>query len=227
MSDHQLRSACRIVVLISGNGSNLQAMIDAGSEGRIQAEVVAVVSNRAEAYGLERARSASIPTHILDHCAFPEREIYDEELSRLVSGYNPDLIVLAGFMRILGRRYVSDFENRIMNIHPSLLPLYPGLHTHQRALDAGDKVHGATVHFVTPELDAGPIIIQGQIPVLPDDTADLLQQRIHKVEHSIYPRAVEWFAAGRLRVDGDQVLLDNRRDKNRVFAYDRHGLEIN
>ena len=220
-------SDCRVVVLISGSGSNLQAMIDASTEGRLPATIVAVVSNRADALGLQRAHKASIATDVLDHEAFPDRESYDEELLRLVSRHEPDLVVLAGFMRILTSGFVTAFRNRIMNIHPSLLPLYPGLHTHQRALDAGDNNHGATVHFVTPELDAGPIILQGRIPIIQGDTADLLQQRIHKVEHVIYPRAVEWFATGRLDVIDDQVMVKNLARAATVFEFNRQGDEIN
>jgi phosphoribosylglycinamide formyltransferase-1 len=216
---------CKIVVLISGNGSNLQAMIDARLTGRLKADIVAVVSNRADAFGLKRAHDASIATHVLDHRGYANRELYDEALLNLVVPYEPDLLVLAGFMRILSEAFVTRFANRIMNIHPSLLPRYPGLNTHQRAMDSDDTVHGCTVHFVTPELDAGPIIIQGQVPILDDDTADSLEQRIHRVEHLIYPMAVEWFATGEIHVESDQVLIDGSRRSPQLIICDKDGKE--
>ena len=226
MSDHAPHQGSRLVVLISGNGSNLQAMIDAGMEGRMKATITGVISNRADAFGLERAARASIPCKVLDHRQFDDRAVYDEALLELISTFLPDLIVLAGFMRILGDRFVAAYQNSIMNIHPSLLPSYTGMHTHQRVLDAGDDVHGATVHFVTAELDAGPIIVQGRIPVLRDDSADSLQQRVHRVEHLIYPRAVQWFTTGRLRVTGEEVLYDGAVNQNKVVICDRDGSEI-
>lgn len=199
---------CRIVVLISGNGSNLQAIIDAIDAKQISAEVVAVVSNKADAFGLQRARSANIPTQVLSYTDFNDRQKYDQALMACIDQYQPQLIVLAGFMRILTDRFVNHYLGRMLNIHPSLLPKYKGLNTHQRVLETGDKEHGATVHFVTPELDSGPIVLQGKIPVLATDTEQQLAQRIHEIEHEIYPQAVKWFAEGRLKLSNNKVLLD-------------------
>lgn len=195
---------CRIVILISGSGSNLQAFIDATANGDLPADIVCVISNRADAFGLERAQQAHIPTAVLDHKIFASREAFDAALQTLIDSYQPDLLILAGFMRILTADFVRHFHGRLLNIHPSLLPKYPGLNTHQRALDAGDREAGATVHFVTPELDGGPAIVQVRVPIIPGDTATALAQRILPHEHAIYPLAVRWFAEGRL------VLRDNR-----------------
>ena len=198
-----------LVVLISGSGSNLQALIDA-SQRDLPVEIRAVISNRADAYGLERARKAGIPTEVLSHKGYPDRDSYDAALQRLIDGYEPRLVVLAGFMRILTPGLVRHYEGRMFNIHPSLLPAYRGLHTHQRVLDAGDRTHGASVHFVTEELDSGPVIIQARVPVLADDTAEILAARVLEQEHLIYPQAVRWFAEGRLRLNGGRVFLDGR-----------------
>ena len=181
----------RLVVLISGHGSNLQALIDAERRGELGGgHIVAVLSNRAEAHGLERARQAGIPTDVLRHKDFPAREEYDAALMARIDAHRPDLVLLAGFMRILSPAFVHHYAGRLVNIHPSLLPKYPGLHTHARALAAGESEHGATVHFVTEEVDAGPIILQGRVPVLPGDTPETLQKRVHAIEHAIYPQAV-------------------------------------
>ena len=181
----------RIVVLISGHGSNLQALIDAQQRDELGGgKIVAVISNRAEAYGLKRAQQANIPTAHLSHRNFAEREAFDAALMMRIDAYAPDLVVLAGFMRILTPAFVRHFAGKMVNIHPSLLPKYPGLHTHARALEAGDNEHGATVHFVTEQVDEGPIILQSSVPILPDDTSDTLQQRVHQIEHQLYPRAV-------------------------------------
>jgi phosphoribosylglycinamide formyltransferase-1 len=204
------RSATRVAVLISGEGSNLQALIDAAATGQLGASIVAVVSNRGAARGLERARLAGIEALHLPAKPGQERAQYDEALAALLRPRAPDLIVLAGFMRILGPELVDSFTGRMLNLHPSLLPKYPGLDTHQRVLEAGDRWHGATVHFVTPALDAGPAIIQYRLPVGPDDTAESLAQRVHVGEHIILPRAVAWFAARRLRLVGSSVMLDGR-----------------
>lgn len=201
---------CRIVVLISGNGSNLQAIIDATSANPRQAEIVAVISNKAEAYGLQRARLANIATQVLPYAEFNDRQKYDQALMACIDQYQADLIVLAGFMRILTDEFVNHYLGKLLNIHPSLLPKYKGLNTHQRVLEAGDKEHGATVHFVSPELDSGPIVVQGKIPVLASDTAQQLAQRVHEIEHKIYPQAISWFAEGRLCLLNNQVLLDQR-----------------
>lgn len=203
--------ACRVVVLISGNGSNLQAILDRSSDGSLPAKVVGVISNQDEAYGIIRARNAGVPVTIVDHRSYEDRAAFDAQLAYEIEKFRPDLIVLAGFMRILGRRFVERFENRIMNIHPSLLPQYPGLDTHARALSDGIKRHGATVHFVTADLDAGPIIVQGSVPVMTADTADSLAERVHEAEHRIYPLAIQWFAEQRLSIESGKVMVDGRQ----------------
>ncbi len=201
---------CRIVVLISGNGSNLQAIIDAQAQNRLSGNIVAVISNRPDAFGLERALKAGIEATTLDHKAFPDRETFDQVLQDLIDGYKPDLLVLAGFMRILTADFVRHYQGRMLNVHPSLLPKYQGLNTHQRALDASDRKHGVTVHFVTEELDGGPNILQAEVPILPGDTAEVLAQRVQLQEHLIYPEAVRWFAERRLSMQGNQAVLDGR-----------------
>lgn len=197
------RVPLRMAVLISGSGSNLQALIDAQRAGQLSAEIAVVISNRSDAYGLERARRALIPTQVLSHRGFPSREAYDAELAALLDGHAPGLVALAGFMRILTPELVARWQGRMLNIHPSLLPKYRGLHTHERALAAGEPIHGATVHFVTPELDDGPAIVQAQVPVHPDDDADRLAARVLTQEHRIYPLAVRWIAEGRLALGDD------------------------
>ncbi|MEO1751800.1 phosphoribosylglycinamide formyltransferase [Thiofaba sp. EF100] len=190
---------CRIVVLISGHGSNLQALIDAERRGELGGgQLVAVFSNRADAFGLERARQAGIPTEVISHKDFPERAAFDAALMARIDTYRPDLVVLAGFMRILTPAFVQHYAGRLINIHPSLLPKYPGMHTHARAIEAGDAEHGATVHFVTEGVDEGPVILQGHVPVRPDDTPETLQQRVHAIEHQIYPEAVRRLCTQRL-----------------------------
>ena len=205
-----MSSVCRIIVLISGNGSNLQAIIDASKKNDFPAEVVAVISNKPDAYGLQRASNAGIPTHSIEYSRYADREAYDQALMQTIDSHQPDLIVLAGFMRILTDDFVSHYEKRMLNIHPSLLPKYKGLSTHQRVLDAGDKQHGASVHFVTPTLDDGPIILQSAVDVLPDDTTESLAARVHQVEHQIYPQAIRWFAESRLNIKNNLVYLDDK-----------------
>ncbi|MDB5969644.1 MAG: phosphoribosylglycinamide formyltransferase [Hydrocarboniphaga sp.] len=181
----------RLVVLISGRGRNLQALIEATRSGALPAEIALVVSNRADAQGLGLAEAAGIATHVLPHTAYPNREAFDAELLRIVVAAKPDLVALAGFMRILTPVFISAFEGRLLNIHPSLLPRHRGLNTHARALAAGDTEHGATVHFVTQQLDEGPPILQGRIPIHPDDTAETLAERVlEEVELKIYPQAI-------------------------------------
>jgi phosphoribosylglycinamide formyltransferase 1 len=204
------RPVTRVAVLISGEGSNLQALIDEERAERLGAKIVVVVSNKAAARGLERARAAGIEALHLPAVRGQVRAVYDLALARLLAAHAPDLIVLAGFMRVLGADFVAGFADRIFNIHPSLLPKYPGLDTHRRVLAAGDGWHGATVHFVTAQLDAGPAVLQYRLPVRPADTAESLAQRVHAGEHIILPRAVSWFAAGRLRLAGASVMLDGR-----------------
>jgi phosphoribosylglycinamide formyltransferase-1 len=203
-------SATRVAVLISGEGSNLQALIDTARLGQLGASIVAVVSNRAAGRGLERARSAGIDALHVGAMRGQERANYDATLAAALADYRPDLIVLAGFMRILGVAFIDRFAGRMLNIHPSLLPDYPGLDTHRRVLEAGERWHGATVHFVTADLDAGPAVLQYRMPVHTGDTVESLAQRVHVGEHLILPRAVSWFAAGRLRLERGSVMLDGR-----------------
>jgi len=198
-----------IVVLISGSGSNLQAIIDAAQAG-LPVEIRAVISNRKDAYGLERARRAGIPTRVLNHKDYPDRESYDAALAAIIDDCKAELVVLAGFMRILSDGFVRRYEGRMLNIHPSLLPRHRGLDTHARALAAGDDEHGATVHFVSPELDAGPIVIQARVPVQPGDSAESLAARVLHEEHRIYPQAIRWYAEGRLRLENGRALLDDK-----------------
>ncbi|PPE68624.1 phosphoribosylglycinamide formyltransferase [Caldimonas thermodepolymerans] len=190
----------RIVILISGRGSNMEAIVEACAAERWPAEVAAVISNRPDARGLQYAASRGIPTDTVDHRKYDTREAFDAELARVIDRHAPDLVVLAGFMRILTARFVEHYAGRLINIHPSLLPAFPGLHTHRRAIEAGCKLAGATVHFVTAELDHGPIIIQAVEPVHPTDTEDTLSQRILAKEHVIYPRAVRWIVRDELEV---------------------------
>ena len=184
----------KIVVLLSGEGTNLQTIIDQINAGNINAEISAVISNKANVNGLKRAEKAGIPNVVLEHTQFADREGFDQSLAQIIESYEPDLIVLAGFMRILSDGFVEQFQGKLINIHPSLLPKYKGLHTHKRALENGDSEHGATVHFVIPELDAGTIILQGVVPVKQNDTEETLAERVHKVEHIIYPKAIKWIA---------------------------------
>ncbi|MGE8459481.1 MAG: phosphoribosylglycinamide formyltransferase [Pseudomonas capeferrum] len=201
---------CNVVVLLSGSGSNLQALIDSCSSEDSPVRIRAVVSNRADAYGLQRAAAAGIDTAMLDHTGFDGREAFDAALMARIDGFAPDLVVLAGFMRILSGGFVRHYQGRLLNIHPSLLPKYKGLHTHRRALEAGDAEHGCSVHFVTEELDGGPLVVQAVVPVTSDDTAESLAQRVHHQEHQIYPLAVHWFAEGRLRLGEHGALLDGQ-----------------
>lgn len=198
----------RIVVLISGGGTNLQAIIDASKQDNYGGDIVAVVSNKADAYGLTRAQDAAIATAVLSHKEFDSREDYDSALIDEINHYQPDLIVLAGFMRILTPKFVQTFHGRLINIHPSLLPKYQGLDTHQRAIDAGDTEHGVSVHFVTEELDGGPVILQAKVPVFPEDSAQDLAQRVHQQEHRIYPLVVNWCCNKQVTMAEDKALFD-------------------
>ena len=199
-----------VVALISGGGTNLQAIIDR-AKADLPIEIRAVISNRSGVYGLQRAADAGIETRVLDHTDFADRASFDRALIELIDGYRPALVVLAGFMRILTPEFASHYAGRLLNIHPSLLPKYRGLHTHQRALDEGDERHGASIHFVTEELDGGPLIVQAQVPVLPDDDADRLAARVLEKEHQIYPLAIRWFAERRLKLDEENhVMLDDK-----------------
>lgn len=198
----------RLVVLISGGGSNLQTLLDGCQSGAIGAEVVAVIANKADAFGLQRAQRAGVATEVIDHKDFADRDHFDAALANCIDQYQPDLIALAGFMRILTAGFVQRYQGRMLNIHPSLLPKYPGLHTHQRALDAGDREAGATVHFVTAELDGGPPIAQASVPIKTGDTASDLAKRVLEQEHRLYPSVVQWFAEGRLTLINNQAILD-------------------
>jgi len=210
----------RIVVLVSGEGGNLQALIDACQQGRINAQISAVFSNKSAAYGLERARLADIPAQALDVKAYEDRAAFDIALADAIEAYQPDLVVLAGYMRILTADFVQRFAGRMINIHPSLLPKYPGLHTHRQAIDNQDDEHGTSVHFVTEQLDGGPVILQAKVPVFSDDSEDDLVARVQTQEHNIYPLVVSWFVEGRLSLKNDQVLLDDNPLPEQGYAAD-------
>ena len=199
-----------IVVLISGSGSNLQAIIDACSSGFIPGRISAVIANKASAYGLVRANEAGLSTQVLSHNTFKDREHYDLALADAIDQHQPDLVVLAGFMRILTPAFVQRYHGRLLNIHPSLLPKYQGLNTHQRAIDNNDSEHGCSVHFVTEQLDGGPVILQAKVPVFSDDDEQGLAERVHEQEHRIYPLVVRWFCQNRLQQQADQAMLDGQ-----------------
>ncbi|WP_345768930.1 phosphoribosylglycinamide formyltransferase [Citrobacter amalonaticus] len=209
-----------IVVLISGNGSNLQAIIDACKEKKINGTLRAVFSNKADAFGLERARKAAIPAHTLTADQFSSREAFDRELILEIDAYAPDVVVLAGFMRILSSAFVAHYNGRLLNIHPSLLPKYPGLHTHRQALENGDEEHGTSVHFVTDELDGGPVILQSKVPVFEGDDEDEITARVQVQEHAIYPLVVSWFVDGRLKMRDNAAWLDGVRLPPQGYAAD-------
>jgi len=198
-----------IVVLISGRGSNMMAIVEAARVG-LPVDIRAVISNRPDAAGLGFAAAAGVPTEVIDHTAFPSREDFEHALGQAIDRYAPGLVVLAGFMRVLGADFVRRYRGRLVNIHPALLPAFPGLDTHRRALESSVREHGASVHFVTEEVDAGPVIVQARIPVFPEETAQTLAARVLEQEHRIYPQAIRWFAEGRLRLEGNQALLDDR-----------------
>lgn len=206
-----------VVILVSGRGSNMEAMIAARAAGELPVNLAAVISNRPDAGGLATAAAAGIATRALDHKAFAGRDAFDAALAECIDSFAPDLVVLAGFMRILTADFVRRYEGRLLNIHPSLLPSFPGLHTHQRALEEGVRIHGCTVHFVTAELDHGPVVIQAAVPVLDDDDEASLAARVLKQEHRIYPQAVRWFAEGRLTLVGGRVVLADRQEGERAL----------
>ncbi|MBV8043687.1 phosphoribosylglycinamide formyltransferase [Pluralibacter sp.] len=197
-----------IVVLISGNGSNLQAVIDACSQQKINGTLRAVFSNKADAFGLERARDAGIPAHALSASQFASREAFDQQLVQEMDAYAPDVVVLAGYMRILSPAFVAHYQGRLLNIHPSLLPKYPGLHTHRQVLENGDAEHGTSVHFVTDELDGGPVILQAKVPVFDGDDEAEITARVQAQEHAIYPLVISWFVDGRLQMKDGKAWLD-------------------
>lgn len=203
-------SKLSLVVLISGGGSNLQAIIDAISNQQLDAEISAVISNQVSAFGLDRAARADIDSHVINHKQFPDRASFDRAMINIIDPLKPDLIVLAGFMRILSDEFIDHFHNRLINIHPSLLPKYKGLNTHQLAIDNHDAVHGASVHFVSHELDSGPVVIQAEVPVLDSDDNKSLASRVLEQEHKIYPMVIQMIADGRLTFDKEQLKLDGK-----------------
>jgi phosphoribosylglycinamide formyltransferase-1 len=200
----------KIVVLISGNGSNLQAILDACASDDISGKGTAVFSDKAAAYGLERARNADIPAVSVDPKAYSSRAEFDDALMEKIDSYQPDLLVLAGYMRILSDEFVRHYLGKMINIHPSLLPKYPGLHTHRKAIEAGDEEHGTSVHFVTEELDGGPVVLQAKVPVFADDTPEQLQERVQNQEYKIYPLTIQWFLNGRLKMADGSAVLDGK-----------------
>ncbi len=223
MSAMTTHTPCRVVVLISGSGSNLQAIIDAVAAQSLPAEIVCVMSNRPAAGGLQRAQKAGIPTDVLDHTDYAERRDYDAALIERIDPLKPDLIVLAGFMRILTDEFVRHYWGRLVNIHPSLLPAYRGLNTHARALADRQSHHGCSVHYVIPALDAGPVIAQAQVAIAPNETAEQLQQRVQHREHQLYPEVIRWIAQGRVALIDKQVMLDGKPLLSPVQLPDPHG----
>ncbi|HBZ17432.1 phosphoribosylglycinamide formyltransferase [Candidatus Pantoea floridensis] len=210
----------KLVVLISGNGSNLQSILDACASGRINGSVAAVFSNKASAYGLTRAREAHVPSHALAASEFADRDAFDRQLMQEIDAYAPDLVVLAGYMRILSPAFVAHYHDRLVNIHPSLLPKYPGLHTHRQALENGDEEHGTSVHFVTDELDGGPIVLQARVPVFAGDSEDDISARVQHQEHAIYPLVISWFVDGRLQMRAGKAWLDGEPLPPQGYAHD-------
>ena len=208
-------------MLISGRGSNLQAIIDAVRAGELPADIRAVISSEPGAPGTARARTAGIPTQLVNYRDYGTREEFDRALMQRIDACQPQLVVLAGFMRILGRDFIDHYAGRLLNIHPALLPKFPGLNTHARALQSGATRHGASVHFVTHEVDGGPVIIQAAVPVMPDDTPETLAERVLQEEHRIYPLAIRWFIEGRLSVDGGRVLLDGEQRPEQGLGHDK------
>lgn len=209
-----------LCVLISGNGSNLQAIIDRINDGTLHARIGCVIANRPDAYGLQRAKDAGIDAFCLDHHDYADRDSYDAALAGLINQYDPQCVVLAGFMRILTADFVNSLRGKLVNIHPSLLPKYKGLNTHQRAIDNGDKEHGVSVHFVTPELDGGPVIIQSKVPVFEGDTAEELASRVQEQERQLYPYVLNWICSGRLAMKENKAVLDDEELPVSGFASD-------
>jgi len=199
-----------LVVLVSGSGSNLQAIIDAIKNNQLHAKISAVISNRADARGLERAARENIAHYVIDHKQYPSRELFDRAMIKIIDPLNPDLVILAGFMRILSNDFIEHYAHRLMNIHPSLLPKYKGLNTHRQALENKDASHGASVHYVSHELDSGPLVIQAEVPVKETDTVASLAERVLSVEHKIYPLAIKLHLEGRIQFDGDELVFDNQ-----------------
>ena len=199
-----------IAILISGRGSNMRVIVERAAAGTLPVDVRVVVSDKPSAEGLSLAADMNIATRVLEPRNFPDRPAYDRALVALLAQYQPQLVVLAGFMRILTPQFIGAFAGRMLNVHPSLLPKYPGLHTHRRCLEAGDAAHGASIHFVTEQLDGGPVILQAEVPVLPGDTETTLSARVQQAEHRIYPQAIDWFARGRLLLQDGRAWLDGK-----------------
>ena len=199
-----------VVILISGRGSNLQAILDQTHAGTLPVEIRAVISNRPDAAGLNRAQQANVHTEALDHKQFESREAFDHALKECIDQFHPELVILAGFMRILTPEFVTHYRGRMINIHPSLLPKFQGLHTHQRAIDAGETEHGASIHYVTEELDGGPVIAQSHVPVLPEDTPDSLAKRVLEREHILLPDVIRWIAQHRVTLDKNHIIFDGQ-----------------
>ena len=217
---------CSIAVLISGSGSNLQSIIDHIQQENIKAKIVCVISNNPNAYGLLRAKQAGIPTHIVKHTIFSTREEFEKKLVNTLNVYNVDLVILAGFMRILGNYFVAAYKDKILNIHPSLLPKFPGLHTHQRVIDAGEIIHGCSVHLVTKDLDQGPLIIQAIVPVEKSDNSNTLAKKVLEKEHIIYPLAIKWFSQNKLKFKDGLIYFDNKCIENPIKLSSKHVLEL-
>lgn len=218
---------CKTAILISGSGTNLQAFIDRVATGALDIELSVVLSNKADAFGLERAKEAGIPTACIAHGQFRDRASFDHAMAEKLDEWQPDMLVLAGFMRILGAGFVERYAGKILNIHPALLPAYPGLNTHQRVLDAGDTWHGSTVHFVTEELDGGPRILQGRLPVLAGESAAELENRVQTVEHQIYPEAAGWVGEGRVEYRNGKTWIDGvSTDEPIIQTYDASGKKL-
>ena len=222
-----MAAACKTAILISGSGTNLQAFIDRVADGSLSLDLRVVFSNRADAYGLTRARNAGIATACIAHQAFADRGSFDAAVVEKLDEWQPELIILAGFMRILSPTFVTHYAGRVLNIHPALLPAYPGLNTHQRVIDAGDDWHGSTVHFVTEELDAGPRILQGRLPVIAGESAEQLERRVQAVEHQIYPQAAALVGEGRVAFRDGQTWIDGKiADEPIIQTYDESGRMI-
>jgi len=218
--------SCKIAVLISGGGSNLQSIIDHVTQGHINASIACVISNNPDAFGLKRAEKANIPTHVIEHKNHSSREAFEQELISTLAVYSIKLIVLAGFMRVLSPTFVNEYPGKILNIHPSLLPKFTGLHTHERVLSAGEAEHGCSVHFVIDELDEGPLVIQAKVNVENDDTIDSLASRVLEKEHIIYPLAVKWFCDNRLSLEGDIAHMDDKPLTQAVLLTTKHEAEL-
>lgn len=219
-----MTTRCKTAVLISGSGTNLQAFIDRVADGELPLELSVVLSNNPDAFGLVRAKDAGIPTALVDHRQFADRSTFDNAMAAKLDEWQPNLLILAGFMRILSSGFVARYSGKILNIHPALLPAYPGLNTHQRVIDAGDAWHGSTVHFVTEKLDAGPGILQGRLPVTAGDTAARLEEKVQTVEHQIYPEAAGWFGEGRVLFRDGAAWIDGARaDRPILQTYDAQG----